>query len=135
QVAQVGGRDRAGIVHRLDKDTSGILLIAKTEPVRLDLMSQFAARTVEKRYVALVEGIPATPTGEINAPIARDPNQRNRMAVVRAGRPAVSFYRILRTFEGYTLVEILPKTGRTHQIRVLLAFIGHPIVGDSVYGH
>ncbi len=135
QVAQVGGRDRAGIVHRLDKDTSGVLLIAKTEPARLNLMAQFAARTVEKRYLALVEGIPATPTGEINAPLARDPAQRKRMAVVRNGRPAVSFYRVLRTFEGYTLLEVLPKTGRTHQIRVHLAFIGHPIVGDSVYGH
>jgi 23S rRNA pseudouridine1911/1915/1917 synthase len=134
QVAQVGGKDRAGIVHRLDKDTSGVLLIAKTEPVRLNLMAQFAARTVEKRYLALVEGIPSTPTGEIDAPIARDPNQRKQMAVVRGGRPAVSFYRILRTFEGLTLLEVLPKTGRTHQIRVHLAFIGHPIVGDSVYG-
>ncbi len=135
QVAQVGGKDRAGIVHRLDKDTSGVLLIAKTEPARLNLMAQFAARTVQKRYLALVEGIPPTPTGEINAPIARDPRQRKRMAVVRGGRPAISFYRIQRTFDGFTLLEIEPRTGRTHQIRVHLAFIGYPIVGDKVYGH
>jgi 23S rRNA pseudouridine1911/1915/1917 synthase len=135
QVAQVGGRDRAGIVHRLDKDTSGVLLVAKTEPARLNLMAQFAARTVQKRYLALVEGIPATPTGEIDAPIARHPNQRRRMAVIRSGRPAVSVYRIIRVFEGYSLLEVQPRTGRTHQIRVHMAFIGHPIVGDTVYGH
>ncbi len=133
-VAAVGGRDRAGIVHRLDKDTSGVLLIAKTEPARLNLMAQFAARTVKKQYLALVEGLPATPTGEIDAPIARDPKQRKRMAVIRSGRPAVSFYRVLRVFEGYSLLEVQPKTGRTHQIRVHLAFIGHPVVGDAVYG-
>ncbi len=135
QVAQVGGKGRAGIVHRLDKDTSGVLLIAKSEPARLNLMAQFAARTVQKRYLALVEGLPATPTGEINAPLGRDPNQRKRMAVLRNGRPAVSFYRVLQTYKGYTLLEVLLKTGRTHQIRVHMAFIGHPIAGDAVYGY
>jgi 23S rRNA pseudouridine1911/1915/1917 synthase len=135
QVAQVGGKGRAGIVHRLDKDTSGVLLIAKTEPARLNLMAQFAARTVQKRYLALVEGLPATPTGEINAPLGRDPNQRKRMAVLRNGRPAVSFYRVLQAYKGYALVEVQPKTGRTHQIRVHMAFIGNPIVGDAVYGY
>ncbi len=135
QVAQVGGKGRAGIVHRLDKDTSGVLLIAKTEPARLNLMAQFAARTVQKRYLALVEGLPATPTGEINVPLGRDPNQRKRMAVLRSGRPAVSFYRVLQPYKGYTLVEVQPRTGRTHQIRVHMAFIGHPIVGDAVYGY
>jgi len=134
QVAKVGGEGRAGIVHRLDMDTSGVLLVAKTETARLNLMEQFAGRRVEKRYLALVEGYPATPTGEINAPIARDPAQRKRMAVVRTGRPAVSFYRVLQAYEDYSLLEVLPKTGRTHQIRVHTAFIGHPIVGDKVYG-
>jgi 23S rRNA pseudouridine1911/1915/1917 synthase len=135
QVAQVGGKDRAGIVHRLDKDTSGVLLIAKTEPARLNLMAQFAARQVQKRYLTLVEGVPATPTGEIDAPIGRDPGQRKRMAVIRTGRPAVSVYRVLHVYAGYSLLEVFPKTGRTHQIRVHMAFIGHPVVGDQVYGH
>jgi 23S rRNA pseudouridine1911/1915/1917 synthase len=135
QVARVGGKDRAGIVHRLDKDTSGVLLIAKTEPARLNLMAQFAARQVQKRYLTLVEGTPATPTGEIDAPIGRDPGQRKRMAVVRTGRPAVSIYRVLHVYDGYSLLEVLPRTGRTHQIRVHMAFIGHPVVGDLVYGH
>lgn len=135
QMALVGGKGRAGIVHRLDKDTSGVLLIAKTEPARLNLMAQFAARTVQKRYLALVEGLPATPTGEINAPLGRDLNQRKRMAVLRNGRSAVSFYRVLQAYKGYALLEVQPKTGRTHQIRVHMAFIGHPIVGDAVYGY
>ncbi len=137
QVAQVGGEDRAGIVHRLDMDTSGVILIAKTEPARLALMSQFAARTVQKRYLALVEGWTDTPTGEINAAIGRDPNKRKQMALMpvnRGGREAVSLFRTLQRYEGYSLLEVLPKTGRTHQIRVHLAFIGHPIVGDRVYG-
>ncbi len=134
QVAQVGGPGRAGIVHRLDKDTSGVLLIAKTEPARLNLMAQFAARTVQKSYLALVEGIPTTPTGEINVPIGRDPSQRQRMAPLRTGRPAISVYRVLRCYGDYSLIEVLPKTGRTHQIRVHLAFLGHPVIGDKVYG-
>ncbi|MEP7287386.1 MAG: RluA family pseudouridine synthase [Chloroflexota bacterium] len=138
QIAQVGGEGRAGIVHRLDKDTSGVILIAKTEPARLNLMTQFESRNVQKRYLALVEGTPKTPTGEIDAPIGRDPHERKRMAVVRRGREAVTNYRVLEHYAlgdaRYTLVEALPKTGRTHQIRVHLAFIGHPIVGDSVYG-
>lgn len=134
QVAQVGGKGRAGIIHRLDKDTSGVLLIAKTEPARLNLMAQFAARKVKKVYLALVEGIPPTPTGDIDAPIGRNPAQRQRMAVIRTGRPAVSHYRTLSSFVGYTLLEVQPKTGRTHQIRVHMAFIGNPIVGDTVYG-
>ena len=137
QVAQVGGEDRAGIVHRLDMDTSGVILIAKTEAARLALMAQFAARTVQKRYLALVEGVPETQSGQIEAPIGRDPDRRKQMAIMptnRGGREAVSQYRVLHMYDGFALLEVFPKTGRTHQIRVHLAFIGHPIVGDAVYG-
>jgi len=137
QVATVGGENRAGIVHRLDKDTSGVILIAKTEAARLHLMAQFAGRTVQKRYLALVEGIPNTTTGEIDAPIGRDPDKRKQMAVMtsnRGGREAISRFTVLERFGEFALLEVYPKTGRTHQIRVHLAFIGHPIVGDGVYG-
>lgn len=138
QTAQVGGEGRAGIVHRLDKDTSGVILVAKTEAARLALMSQFAGRTVQKRYLALVEGIPDTTNGEINASIGRDPQQRKRMAIMprnRGGRESITFFNVLQRYAGpFALIEALPKTGRTHQIRVHLAFIDHPIVGDPVYG-
>src|SRR5258708_35432908 len=139
EIAQVGGEGRAGIVHRLDKDTSGVILVAKAESARLYLMEQFEGRQVKKRYLALVEGIPGTPTGEIDAPIGRDGNERKRMAVVRGGREASTTYKVIQVYqsestEGFSLVEAFPKTGRTHQIRVHMAFIGHPIVGDAVYG-
>ncbi|HVO43428.1 MAG TPA: RluA family pseudouridine synthase, partial [Aggregatilineales bacterium] len=136
QTAAVGEAGRSGIVHRLDKDTSGVILIAKTEPARRSLVSQFKKRLVAKRYLALVEGVPDTPTGEINAPIGRNPRQRKLMAIIRDGRAAVTFYKVLHVYAGgrYSLLEITPKTGRTHQIRVHLAFIGHPVVGDTVYG-
>ena len=137
QVASVGGENRAGIVHRLDKETSGVILVALSEAARLHLMAQFAARSVHKRYLALVDGVPSTLSGIINAPIGRDPAQRKRMAILpanRGGREAISQFQVLERFAQHTLLEVLPQTGRTHQIRVHLAFIGCPIVGDAVYG-
>ena len=137
QVASVGGENRAGIVHRLDKETSGVILVALSEAARLHLMAQFAARSVRKRYLALVDGAPSTLSGVINAPIGRDPAQRKRMAILpanRGGREAISHFQVLERFAQHALLEVLPQTGRTHQIRVHLAFIGCPIVGDAVYG-
>lgn len=128
---------RVGIVHRLDKDTSGLIVIAKTDAARIKLMAQFQSRTVEKTYLALLEKLPATQVGRIEAPIARDPDQRKKMAVVRGGKPAITEYRVIEyDFSGeQALVRVNLHTGRTHQIRVHMAFIGCPIVGDSVYGY
>jgi 23S rRNA pseudouridine1911/1915/1917 synthase len=128
---------RAGIVHRLDKDTSGLIIIAKHDRARRNLTAQFQDRTVEKAYLALLEKRPDTTTGRIDAPIARDPKQRKKMAVVRNGRPAISEFTLIDdNFVGHqALVRVKILTGRTHQIRVHMAFIGCPIVGDRVYGY
>ncbi len=128
---------RAGIVHRLDKDTSGLIIIAKNDAARLKLSAQFQTRTVEKTYIALLEKAPPTQTGRIEAPIGRDPDQRKKMAVVRGGKPAITEYEVIeRDFiGGQVLVRVNLLTGRTHQIRVHMAFIGCPIVGDRVYGY
>lgn len=131
-----GSARRPGIVHRLDKDTSGLIVIAKHEAARLTLLEQFQARTVEKVYLALLEKRPETNSGRIEAPIARDPRHRKRMAVMRNGRPAVTEFSVLDDdFNGgQAFVRIRLLTGRTHQIRVHMAFIGCPLVGDPVYG-
>ena len=134
QLALVGGTRRPGIVHRLDKDTSGLIVVALTEPTRLAIKAQFQARTVRKHYLALVEGVLSPPDGVVDAPIARSKHRRKRMAVVQGGRPAQTEFHTLESFSAHTLIEALPKTGRTHQIRVHLAFLGHPLVGDMVYG-
>lgn len=133
---EVGGQRRPGIVHRLDKDTSGLIIVAKHDRALRHLQAQFKARRVEKIYLALVEGGVQATRGRIEAPIGRDPRHRQRMAVVTdgSGRDAVTEFVVRERFEGYTLVEALPKTGRTHQIRVHMAYIGHPLVGDAVYG-
>jgi 23S rRNA pseudouridine1911/1915/1917 synthase len=127
---------RQGIVHRLDKDTSGLMVIARTAEARDTLMAQFQARTVDKTYLALLERAPKTRTGRVDAPIGRDPKQRKRMAVIREGKSAVTEFTIIddEFREGQALVEVHLLTGRTHQIRVHMAFIGAPVVGDTVYG-
>ena len=132
--SRVGEAYRAGLVHRLDMDTSGVMVIAKTERAHSHLSAQFKARTVRKRYVALVRGNPEPPEAIIEAPIGRDPSNRKRMAIVEGGRESTTLYRTLRRYSGRALIEALPKTGRTHQIRVHLASVGHPVVGDAIYG-
>lgn len=134
-LAGVGGELRPGIVHRLDKDTSGLIVVAKNDGALRNLQAQFKGREVKKAYLALVEGHVAPPTGLIDAPIGRDARARKKMAVVpRGGREAQTEYRVLETYAEHTLLEARPLTGRTHQIRIHMAFIGHPIVGDPVYG-
>jgi 23S rRNA pseudouridine1911/1915/1917 synthase len=130
----VGGSQRPGIVHRLDKDTSGLIVAAKTDRGRTALVTQWESRSVEKTYLALVSGSVEDEQATIDAPIGRDPKHRQRMAVVRSGRPAVTHFRVVERFPDTTLLEVSIETGRTHQIRVHLAFIGHPIVGDQIYG-
>ena len=131
---RVNGSVRPGIVHRLDKETSGLLVVAKHERALAALQAQFQARETLKLYLALLEGVVEPEEGTIDAPIGRDPRNRQRMAVLREGRPAVSHFRVVERFARHTLVEVRPETGRTHQIRVHCAFIGHPVAGDPVYG-
>ena len=132
----VGGEVRPGVVHRLDKDTSGVILLAKHDAAHRFIQEQFRERTVEKVYLALVDGHPPTPTGRVEAPIGRDPSQRKQMAVVpvHKGREAISQYRTLESFPHHALLEIKPRTGRTHQIRVHMAFLECPVSGDRQYG-
>ena len=131
----INGTNRPGIVHRLDKDTSGLMAVAKTDRAQHALVEQWAARTVRKGYVALATGVVADDTATIDAPVGRDPAQRQRMAVHPRGRPAITQLATRERFLTTSLLDLEPETGRTHQIRVHLAFIGHPIVGDAVYGH
>jgi len=133
-LAGIGGVERPGIVHRLDKDTSGLIVVAKNQSAHNNLTRQIKNRAIAKGYLALVYGQPDPPRGTINAPIARDPRHRQRMAVVPGGREAITHYQVLERLGSYSLLEVRPLTGRTHQIRVHLAFLGHPVVGDLVYG-
>ncbi len=130
----IAGVARPGIVHRLDRDTSGLIMVAKHDAAQASLMAQLKARRVRKTYLALVLGNVAAAVGRIEAPIGRDPKHRTRMAVVPDGRASTTGYRVRERFAGWTLLELDLVTGRTHQIRVHLDAIGHPVAGDPVYG-
>ncbi len=136
RLSGIGGVARPGIVHRIDKDTSGLLVVAKTDVAHEGLAAQFARHSIERVYLALTTGIPVPPSGRIDAPLARSAANRKKIAVVGEGRGkrAVTHYRIVEPLKGAALVECRLETGRTHQVRVHLASIGHPLLGDPVYG-
>jgi CheY-like chemotaxis protein len=136
QLSGIGGVERLGIVHRLDKDTSGAIVVAKDDITHRGLACQFADRQVKKRYLAVVSGDIRQTTGVVDAAIGRHPVSRQRMSThTRGGREAVTEFHVLERFEHHTLVELRPRTGRTHQIRVHMAALGHPLLGDPTYGH
>ena len=137
QLSTAGGATRPGIVHRLDRDTSGVIVVAKTDRAHLRLAEQFEARTVEKEYFAVCAGVPGRDRDVIDLPIGAHPYQREKMAIRRdhtTSRPAQTFYEVIERFAGFSAVKVLPKTGRTHQIRLHLASIGCPVLCDKLYG-
>ena len=130
----INGERRPGIVHRIDKDTSGILMVAKNDKAHESIVTQFKEKTVKREYVALVHGVIDHDLGKVDAPIGRDPKDRIRYDVVLGGKESVTHFEVLQRFTQYTLVKCRLETGRTHQIRVHMRYIGHPLVGDSLYG-
>jgi 23S rRNA pseudouridine1911/1915/1917 synthase len=130
----IGGVQRPGIVHRLDKDTSGLIVVAKNDVAHLSLQAQISEKSALRQYLAVVRGHLPSEEGFVDAPIGRHPSDRIKMAIVEGGRHALTRYKALEEFSGYSFVELTLDTGRTHQIRVHLASIGHPVVGDPVYG-
>ncbi|KHE73041.1 RluA family pseudouridine synthase [Halobacillus sp. BBL2006] len=130
----INGVERPGIVHRIDKDTSGLLMVAKNDKAHRSLVEQLQNKSVERKYEAIVHGMIAHEYGTVDAPIGRDPKDRQRMAVVDGGRDAVTHFRVLKHFQDFTLVECTLETGRTHQIRVHMRYINHPLAGDPKYG-
>nr|MBN1228445.1 RluA family pseudouridine synthase [Anaerolineae bacterium] len=136
QMRGIGGNvERSGVVHRLDKETSGVIVLAKNEETHAALQEQFKQRSVYKRYLALVEGLPTSTSGVIEAPIGRDQRQRKMMSVQPGGREAATRYDLVEDLGTHALLSLEPYTGRTHQIRVHLSWLGHPVVGDRVYGY
>ncbi|EPZ51531.1 RluA family pseudouridine synthase [Alicyclobacillus acidoterrestris] len=133
-LSALGGDMRPGVVHRIDKDTSGLVMFAKTEMAYYALTEQLRTHSVERQYIAIVHGRMTHETGTVEMPIGRDPQDRQKMAVVESGKRAVTHFQVLEKFERYTLVQCRLETGRTHQIRVHFAAIGHPLAGDQVYG-
>ncbi|WP_326524185.1 RluA family pseudouridine synthase [Sphingomonas sp.] len=130
----IGGVERPGIVHRIDKDTSGLMVAAKTDRAHEGLAKQFKAHSIDRRYRAIVSGVPRVKSGTVDAPLARSPLNRKKVAIVRTGKRAVTMWREVRELRDAALVECRLETGRTHQVRVHMASIGHPLVGDPVYG-
>ncbi|HPJ23531.1 MAG TPA: RluA family pseudouridine synthase [Bacillota bacterium] len=134
-LSDVNGDLRPGIIHRIDKDTSGLLMVAKTNRAHMILAEELKNKETKREYIALVDGIIKNKTGKISAPIGRDRSNRLKMAVIASGKPAVTYFEVLEVFEDKTLIKCVLETGRTHQIRVHMAYIGHPLVGDYVYGN
>jgi 23S rRNA pseudouridine1911/1915/1917 synthase len=130
----INGVLRPGIVHRIDKDTSGLLMVAKNDLAHESLVNQLVEKTVTRRYIALVHGVIPHDTGTIDAPIGRDPKDRKKMTVIEGGKHAVTHFKVLRRFKDFTLIECRLETGRTHQIRVHMKYIGYPLAGDPQYG-
>ena len=131
----IGGEKRPGIVHRLDKDTSGLLIIAKNDKAHINMSEQIKNRKVNKKYIALVRGVIKENEATINMPIARSKKDRKKMAVDKNGKEAITHFKVLKRYDNYTLLEIKIDTGRTHQIRVHMSEIGHPVIGDEVYSN